>query len=120
MTEMNKDNRKIANEFLSWLENEFIKGSIEKFKNKTTLENFYDYPIQSIIDTLKLNNLLPKLIRPNDPRYLMLTTTFEKAMSKLTPLEQRLKITDDLIDQIIYKLYGLSNEEIKIIEGKSG
>jgi hypothetical protein len=117
MTEMNKDSQKIVNEFLSWLENEFIKGSIEKLKNKTKIENFYDYPIQSIIDTLKLNNLLPKLIRHDDQRYLMLITTLEKAMSKLTPFKQGKDITDNLIDQIVYKLYSLTDEEIKIIEG---
>ena len=31
---------------------------------------------------------------------------------------QQLSATDELIDLIVYKLYGLSEEEIKIIEGR--
>jgi len=41
----------------------------------------------------------------------------EKSLSKLLPLKQRLQKTDWLIDQIVYKLYGLTDEEIKIVEG---
>jgi type II restriction/modification system DNA methylase subunit YeeA len=33
-------------------------------------------------------------------------------------LAQQLRATDELIDLIVYKLYGLSEEEIKIIEGR--
>lgn len=39
-------------------------------------------------------------------------------MSILTPLKARIKATDNLIDEIVYKLYGLTEEEIKIVEGK--
>jgi type II restriction/modification system DNA methylase subunit YeeA len=33
-------------------------------------------------------------------------------------LKEKLRKTDWLIDQIVYKLYGLTEEEIKIVEGK--
>ena len=36
--------------------------------------------------------------------------------SKLLPLKEKLQKTDWLIDQIVYKLYGLTGEEIKIVE----
>ena len=39
-------------------------------------------------------------------------------MSILTPLKARIKATDTLIDEIVYRLYGLTEEEIKIIEEK--
>lgn len=32
-------------------------------------------------------------------------------------LKERLSKTDCLINQIVYKLYGLTEEEIKIVEG---
>jgi hypothetical protein len=32
-------------------------------------------------------------------------------------LERRIKITDDQIDSLVYELYGLNEEEIKIVEG---
>jgi len=35
---------------------------------------------------------------------------------KLLPLRERIKQTDDLIDAIVYKLYCLTEEEIRIVE----
>jgi hypothetical protein len=32
---------------------------------------------------------------------------------------ERIRQTDGLIDQIVYKLYGLTEEEIAIVEGKN-
>ena len=40
-------------------------------------------------------------------------------MSILTPLKARIKATDNLIDEIVYRLYGLTEDEIKIVEGKN-
>jgi len=39
-------------------------------------------------------------------------------VSKLLLLKDELLKTDWLIDQIVYRLYGLSEEEIKIVEGQ--
>jgi hypothetical protein len=39
-------------------------------------------------------------------------------MAVLTPLKARIVATDSLIDRIVYALYGLSEEEIAIVEGK--
>ena len=43
-------------------------------------------------------------------------TEYEKSLSRLLPLKEKLRKTDWLIDQIVYKLYGLSQEEIGIVE----
>ena len=34
----------------------------------------------------------------------------------LEPLKARIKETDELIDEMVYRLYGLAEEEIKIIK----
>jgi hypothetical protein len=47
-----------------------------------------------------------------------LKSEYDKSLAILLPLKWKLKNTDWLIDQIIYKLYGLTDEEIKIVEGK--
>lgn len=44
---------------------------------------------------------------------------YEASMATLTPLLARIEATDSLIDQIVYKLYGLTDEEIAIVEGKA-
>ena len=41
----------------------------------------------------------------------------KKEREKLVPLENQIVFTDQLIDQIVYRLYGLTNAEIKIVEG---
>ena len=42
---------------------------------------------------------------------------FDASVAKLQPLMERIAETDKLIDQIIYRLYWLTEEEIKIVEG---
>ena len=38
--------------------------------------------------------------------------------NQIEQLEQRIEHTDKKIDQLVYQLYGLTDEEIKIVEGK--
>ena len=33
-------------------------------------------------------------------------------------IKQRLALTDKLIDHIVYRLYGLTEEEIRVVEGE--
>lgn len=40
------------------------------------------------------------------------------ALEQALPLKAKLAKTDQLIDQIVYKLYGLTKEEIAVVEGK--
>jgi predicted nucleic acid-binding Zn-ribbon protein len=37
-----------------------------------------------------------------------------------TALQRQIDATDQQIDQLVYELYGLTEEEIKIVEGKAG
>ena len=40
----------------------------------------------------------------------------EEALEELRPLYERIHKTDELIDQIVYRLYGLTEEEISVVE----
>jgi hypothetical protein len=40
-------------------------------------------------------------------------------MGKLGPLRKRIRQTDELIDATVYRLYGLTEEEIGIVEGSN-
>ena len=40
------------------------------------------------------------------------------SLAKLLPLKARLAATDRLIDQAVYTLYGLTDDEIAIVEGR--
>jgi hypothetical protein len=39
-------------------------------------------------------------------------------MSKLGPLREKIRQTDELIDLVVYRLYGLTEEEIAIVKGR--
>ncbi len=57
----------------------------------------------------------------NDSRFLgKLREEYEKSLSVLLPIKERLRWTDELIDQIVYRLYGLTEEEIAIVERSQG
>jgi hypothetical protein len=48
-----------------------------------------------------------------------ISNEFSSIMNIISPLKRLLAMTDKLIDQIVYKLYGLNEDEILIVEGKS-
>ena len=43
---------------------------------------------------------------------------FSTVVSELIPLKARITATDKLIDQVVYKLYNLTQDEIDIVKGK--
>ena len=43
---------------------------------------------------------------------------YEASLARVLPLKERLARTDRLIDQIVYALYGLTKDEIAIVEGR--
>jgi hypothetical protein len=46
-----------------------------------------------------------------------LQAEFEGSLGKLLPLLDRIEKTDELIDAVVYRLYRLTEEEIRIVEG---
>ncbi|MCD4799709.1 MAG: hypothetical protein K8R19_11975, partial [Methanosarcinales archaeon] len=73
---------------------------------------------QKLIDILVKNR--KKLRDEYDPKsptnYRHLQEWYGDSMDKLQPLRGRIEATDRIIDQIVYRLYGLTDEEIKIVE----
>ncbi len=45
-------------------------------------------------------------------------TRYEVSLGRVLPLKERLAKTDALIDQVVYRLYELTEEEIGVVEGK--
>lgn len=116
MIEMNKEKQTEIKGFLEWLERQ-CKARIDELKNKTRIKNYHKHSFEEFLDTLKNNvhNLQVNIDREFEER---LKTEFEKSIAKLDPLKEKIEKTDWLIDQIVYKLYGLTEEEIKVVENK--
>lgn len=115
MIEMNKQKLEETKGFLSWLERE-IGIPIDGLSNKTIIKEFHENTFDKLIEILKKNK--KKLsIDPHRREFQeKLNVEFHKSMAKLTPLKAKIQTTDKLIDQIVYSLYGLTDEEIEIVE----
>jgi type I restriction-modification system DNA methylase subunit len=114
MMRLNKEKQSSIKAFLSWLEKEILKSSVDDQKNKTKIKDFHNNTFEDLLDVLKKNNVV-KDPCPSDVRD-TIASEFSSAIKALTPLKTRIKATDDLIDQIVYRLYGLSDAEIAIVE----
>jgi len=118
MIEMNKEKNAEIKSFLDFLKGE-IGASIEGLSNKTAIQEYYRHEFQNLIDVLVKNKKKLKAgYEPKSPtNYKLLQQWYNDSTGKLKPLMGRIEATDRLIDQIVYKLYGLTDEEIKIVEG---
>ena len=116
MIEMNKEKQIEIKGFITWLERE-IGVKVDDLNNKTKLRAYHEHDLKTLLDILHQNRSRLHI----DPHSRSFQESFEheltNSMNKLTPLKSRISATDHLIDQIVYRLYGLTEEEIKIIEG---
>jgi hypothetical protein len=118
MLEMNKEKQQEIKGFLGWLES-YVGAKVEDLTPKTKLQGFYEHDYESFLAVLKKNGkklaIDPSRREPAET----LRAEFEGSMGKLGPLWERIRLTDDLIDAIVYRLYGLTEEEILIVEAGS-
>jgi len=130
MIELNWEKQAKIAEFLEWLEAELgvkpdKKGNIgiDALTGKTKLRNFLgDYqkgeqalPFDELWAILRKNK--NRIERSLSPTFMQeVKRAYEDSLSALLPIKEKLRLTDGLIDQIVYRLYGLTEEEIRIVE----
>jgi hypothetical protein len=92
--------------FLKRIQSNF---TIDKPSNK--LKEFYDYDFKTFLSELKKKKI-PLTLKQQDEweQY------FNEYKTEINTLQQQINQTDKEIDQLVYKLYGLTEEEIKIVE----
>lgn len=118
MISLNKAKNEEIKGFLKWLERE-IGTEIDTLANKTAIKEYHEHDFNHLLGILKKNKNKIS-IDPSDRKIQeLLEKHFTKSMSVLEPLKDKIQTTDNLIDQIIYRLYGLTEEEIAIVEGKN-
>jgi len=112
---MNKQKQQEIKGFLGWLEG-FVGAKVEDLTPKTKLQSYYEHDYESFLAVLKKNRkklaIDPARREPGEA----LRAEFEGSVGKLAPLRERILQTDVLIDAVVYKLYGLTAEEIAIVE----
>jgi hypothetical protein len=130
---MNKEKQNEIKGYLKWLEVQLriqpdTEGNtgIEALTGKTQIKNYLgDYqkkeehlPFEDFWKILEKNKTRIQASLKSRELYENIRSEYEKSLSKLLPLKEKLRKTDWLIDQIVYKLYGLTEEEIRIVEAR--
>ena len=110
MTALNRKKRAIAKQLVIDLR-DFSGIDIHSLKPKTRLEEFWKLEEADVFAHLRANKL-----RFDDYEEGKIRRRFLKAKDRLVPLETQIAFTDALIDQIVYRLYGLTPEEIQLVE----
>jgi hypothetical protein len=118
MMAMNKDKQAEIKGFLAWLET-FLGCPVDDLSGKTYVRAYHERTFAELLDTLKKNRrrIQPDLDRRGPLEALQ--AEWETSMGKLRPLLARIAATDRLIDLIVYRLYGLSEEEVAVVESRS-
>ena len=133
MIHLNKEKRALMKEFLDWLveklrivpDKDGRKG-IEGLTGKSKLADYAgDYqkgepPLAfgELVDILQKNKGKLGVKLSNDGFAEQLRVRYEESLGLVLPLKEQLKKTDRLIDLVVYRLYGLTEEEIGVVEGR--
>ena len=93
--------------FLKWLQGEY---NIDKLSQK--LEKYYELTFDEFLEELRKKKVDTKKrsVREN------LEAEFYTSLDIIRPLQQQIQELEDEINQKVYKLYDLTDDEIKIIE----
>jgi hypothetical protein len=127
MIELNKQKQTETKGFITWLER-LIGTEIDNLTNKSKIQNYLgDYYKQNqgdnhltfdeLIGILKKNQKKLKIDPTARKEQETLEKEYQSSLNKLLPIKKQLKQCDWLIDEIVYRLYGLTEEEKAIIQG---
>ncbi|MBL7208763.1 MAG: N-6 DNA methylase [Dehalococcoidia bacterium] len=121
MTRLHKEKQAEIKGFLTWLEG-YLGIGLEHLKNKTKVKEYWkpEAGWESFLDAFKQNRRLIHAangidITRREPQA-TIRPEFDASTTKLKPLLHHIELTDKLIDQIVYKLYGLTEDEIAIVK----
>ena len=116
MLEMNKAKGEEIRDFHRWLERK-LEVKIDKLQNKTAIQSYFNLSSDQLLGILKKNHRLIRVDLSSRNFQESLEREFNSSLVKLNPLLTRLEQTDALIDQVVYQLYGLTDEEIAVVVG---
>jgi len=135
MIDLNKQKQAEQKRFLTWLEavlhvhpDKRGRTGLDALTGKTKVFGYLgDYQKGEpeapwvVVEDVLFKNKRRLGISLNDTRLVVrLRAEYEKSLDTLRPIKAQLARTDRLIDQVVYRLYGLTEEEIMVVEGKPG
>lgn len=117
MMELNRDKQAAARGFLTDMR-DFHGIDAHALTPKTRLDKFWRLETADVFAHLQANRkrLAAQNVHLTEAAENKLRKRFESAQKNIIPLEPIIAFTDALIDQLVYRLYGLTNEEIRMVE----
>ena len=116
MVEMNKAKGEEVRGFLRYLERE-IEVEIGMLNNRTAIQSYFDLSFERLLEILRRNRRSIPINLSDRNFQESLEREFTNSLATLSPLFTRIQQTDALIDQVVYQLYGLIDQEITVVEG---
>ncbi|MBP8109142.1 MAG: Eco57I restriction-modification methylase domain-containing protein [Caldilineaceae bacterium] len=128
MIDLNKQKQAEVKRFLGWLETRLVirphkgTGGIDSLPGKTIIQGYLGDYQKGEAETAwadfyyRLHENRRRFGVQLDTVKGEIQTEYETSLAVLLPIKQQLAHTDNLIDQIVYKLYGLTDAEIDLIE----
>lgn len=114
MTRMNNEKYREARGFSGWLEREF-KIQVDNLTNKTAIKEYYNYEFNQFLDFLKKNQKNISSNLSDRRKQELIEKHFSSSTSIQSTLKFKISVTDKIIDKIVFGLYGLSDNEINIL-----
>lgn len=121
MTRLHEDKQAQAREFLDWLQR-YVRVPIDQLAGKTTVENYWEPQAgrDALIAVLVKNRKAIQNAKGPDVTSAAVQAKIahecDPSIEKLGALAREIRLTDRLIDQTVYRLYGLTPEEIAVVE----
>ncbi len=107
MIDFNKERKIKENKFLSRIQSSF---ELENITGK--LQKFYEYDFKTFVGELKKQKVILSLKDQDEWE-----DYFTSYKQEINTLQAEINKTDKKIDQMVYELYGLTEDEIKVVEG---
>ena len=120
MMAMNAEKRTTAKQFLTDLK-DFHSIEARALNPKMKLDEFWKLEAADVFAHLRKNTkmLATQNVHLTEGTDEKIRARFSKSKSALVPLEKQIAFTDTLIDEIVYRLYALTPEEIKLVENSA-
>jgi len=94
--------------FLMCLLRSILKNNLHK-----KLEAFYEHDFKTFVNELKKKKVTLSLLQQDEWE-----PYFNSYQEALTTLQTQIDNTDKEIDTMVYALYGLSEDEVAVVEGR--
>ena len=90
-----------------------VKDNFDLDKLSKKLEAFYEHDFKTFVSELKKKKVTLSLLQQDEWE-----PYFVSYQTELLDLQSKIDATDKEIDTMVYELYGLSEDEVAVVEGK--